>query len=149
MLHLQTVGTNPDNNKVTISIPVFASAFSCCINQDFFPTSSLLVIGVHGWNYNFIDTVYNHQIVQSGFFNLVFLEKVNRMGMAGIAVCMVDVLLCQYSEWMLTGDWLVFVGIVFMLLAVVCESLFTCELEKTYPRGLQPGYFQLAFLRDW
>lgn len=65
-------------------------------------------------------------------------EKVGVVVSTGIGLCVVGVALCQSSEIMMSNNWQALIGIGLVLLAVVCEALFTVLRKKLTHQALNP-----------
>ena len=68
----------------------------------------------------------------------ILREKVSPSVMAGILFCMIGVAICQSSELMLSRNWWVLAGVGLILLAMICEAMFTVFRKKLTYESLNP-----------
>lgn len=68
----------------------------------------------------------------------VLKERASRWVIAGIGISVLGVVMCQSSQLMLHRDWLMLAGIGLVLLAMVCEGLFTVIRKKLAYEALNP-----------
>ena len=73
------------------------------------------------------------------FFSVLLLrEPITRQSVLGIVLCCIGMALSQYQEIVVQGDMMAMVGVGLILLAVVCEALFTVFRKKLSHEALNP-----------
>lgn len=69
---------------------------------------------------------------------LILRERVSGPVIVGITISVLGVVLCQSSQLMLAGDWRMLAGIGLVLMAMICEGLFTVLRKKLSHEALNP-----------
>jgi drug/metabolite transporter (DMT)-like permease len=133
LLHLQMVGRIRKLTKPQFNYLFLQALFGVVLFRIFF------LYGLYWSSASIAGILFSFVPAMIAILSVLILrEKVSMMAMAGIAMCVAGLVMCQFSEWTLTSNPLVFAGFGLLLLAMVCEALFTVLRKKLTYETLNP-----------